>query len=167
MRTVRFLLLAALLALPSAVPAADELMMATTANTQDSGLLEYLKPFVLQETGIALKWVSAGSGNALELGKNCKVDVLFMQDPDFELKMVEEGIVVDRREIMYTIEGDPGRINQYSVMTVNPAKCPKAKAGLAKKLTEWWVCPPTQKRIAAFRLEGKQLFFPNAAPPSR
>jgi tungstate transport system substrate-binding protein len=48
-------------------------------------------------------------------------------------------------------------------MTVNPARCPRVKAGPAKKFSDWWVKPSTQDHIAAFKLEGKQLFFPNAA----
>ncbi|MDR0466660.1 MAG: substrate-binding domain-containing protein, partial [Deltaproteobacteria bacterium] len=101
MRTLRFLVLTALLALPSAAFAADELMMATTTSTQDSGLLDYLKPIFLKETGIDLKWVSTGTGKALEHGKNCDVDVLLVHAPAAELKMVEEGFAVDRRQIMY------------------------------------------------------------------
>lgn len=60
------------------------------------------------------------------------------------------------------VEGDKALFNQYSVITVNPAKCPKVKTELAKKFEDWWVNPATQKRIAEFKLEGKQLFFPNA-----
>lgn len=60
------------------------------------------------------------------------------------------------------VEGDKALFNQYSVITVNPAQCPKAKADLGKKFEDWWVKPETQKRIAAYMLEGKQLFFPNA-----
>ena len=167
MRTLRCLLLMALMALPAAAMAADTLMMAASASVQDSGLLEYLKPLLRRETGIELTWVSTSSGKALEHGKHCKVDVLFMGDPDFELKMIEEGIVVDRREIMQHIEGDPGLLIQYSVMTVNPARCPKTRAELAKRFTEWWACPSARNHIAAFRPGDRQLFYPNAPPPSR
>jgi ABC-type tungstate transport system permease subunit len=167
MHTLRFLILAAFMAFPSALFAADTLMMATTIGVRDSGLLEYLKPLLRREAGIELKWTSVDAGKALEHGKNCAVDVLLMHDPDVELKMVEEGLVVDRREVMYAVEEDTGLLSQYSVMTVNPARCPRVKAKLAGRFTEWWVCPPTQSHIAAFRLEGRQRFFPNAPPPSR
>lgn len=60
------------------------------------------------------------------------------------------------------IEGDKALLNQYSVMMVNPAKCPKVKQEAAKKFIKWWISPKAQKDIAAFKLEGKQLFFPNA-----
>ena len=167
MHTLRFLMLMVFMAFPSAVFAADTLMMSTTTSVHDSGLLDYLKPVLLRETGIDLKWVSISASKALEQGKNCAVDVLLMHDPDAELKMVEAGIAIDRREIMYNIEENSDLLNQYSVMTVNPARCPKVKARLARIFTEWWVCPPTQNLIAAFRREGKQHFFPNAPPPSR
>ncbi len=60
------------------------------------------------------------------------------------------------------VEGDKALFNQYSVMTTNPAQCPKVKKDLAKKFEDWWVKPSTQKRISEYTLEGKQLFFPNA-----
>ena len=48
------------------------------------------------------------------------------------------------------------------MITVNPAQCKKVDAALAKKFEDWWVSPQTQKLIEDFRLQGKQLFFPNA-----
>ncbi|MCL1986003.1 MAG: substrate-binding domain-containing protein, partial [Betaproteobacteria bacterium] len=78
-----------------------------------------------------------------------------------------EAVQKDKNPLTILVEGDKRLLNQYSVMTVNPAKCPKVKAELAKKFEDWWVCPSTQNHIAGFKLEGKQLFFPNAAPPSR
>ena len=41
-------------------------------------------------------------------------------------------------------------------------QCPKTKTALAKKFEDWWVAPATHESIASFKLEGKQLFFPNA-----
>lgn len=60
------------------------------------------------------------------------------------------------------VEGDTALFNQYSVITVNPEKCPKVDAGLARKFEDWWVSPKTQQKIADYTLKGKQLFFPNA-----
>jgi tungstate transport system substrate-binding protein len=79
----------------------DTLMMATTTSTDNTGLLDYLKPFFEKETGIELKWVAVGTGKALELGKNCDVDVLLVHAPAAEKKYVEEGYGVDRRQVMY------------------------------------------------------------------
>ena len=60
------------------------------------------------------------------------------------------------------VQGDKALFNQYSVITVNPAKCPDVKKDLALKFEDWWVKPETQALIADYKLEGKQLFFPNA-----
>ena len=59
-------------------------------------------------------------------------------------------------------EGDPYLLNQYSVIAVNPERCPKVKYDLAKKFIEWMASPRAQQAIENFRLMGKQLFFPNA-----
>lgn len=60
------------------------------------------------------------------------------------------------------VEGDTALFNQYSVITVNPAQCPKVNKALAQKFEDWWVAPSTQQKIADYKLKGKQLFFPNA-----
>lgn len=255
----------------SALASAEEsLLMATTTSTQDTGLLDALAPIFKKETGIELKWISTGTGKALEHGKNCDVDVLMVHAPKAEKEFVDAGFGVDRRQLMFNdfviigpakdpagikgktveqglkaisekkavfvsrgddsgthkaeqgiwkavniplpdkenwyvqvgqgmlqtitvanerngytltdrgtyikyeaaqkgnpplkilIEGDKTLLNQYSVMMVNPDKCPKVKKELAKKFLDWWVSPAGQKRIAEFKLEGKQLFFPNA-----
>ncbi len=90
----------------SAGPAAAEpkdkvLMMATTTSTDNTGLLDYLAPAFKKDTGIELRWTAVGTGKALELGKNCDVDVLLVHAPEAEKKFVEEGFGVGRREIMY------------------------------------------------------------------
>lgn len=88
------------LLLPSYVMA-ETLMMATTTSTEDSGLLDYLAPIYKADTGDDLKWVAVGTGKALEHGRNCDVDVLLVHAPEAELKYVEEGYGVDRRQVMY------------------------------------------------------------------
>ncbi len=60
------------------------------------------------------------------------------------------------------VEGDPLLLNQYSVIEVNPARCPKVKNGLAKKWSDWLASPEGQKAIGDYRLLNKQLFTPNA-----
>ncbi len=61
------------------------------------------------------------------------------------------------------VEGDKALFNQYSVVEVNTNNCPKAKNDLAVKFANWLVAPSTQKSIADYKMQGKQLFFPNAA----
>ena len=60
------------------------------------------------------------------------------------------------------VEGDQILLNQYSVIAVNPERCPKAQIELARKFTAWMAGEKAQKLIADFRLLGKQLFTPNA-----
>ncbi|MDR0842428.1 MAG: substrate-binding domain-containing protein [Acidobacteriota bacterium] len=64
--------------------------------------------------------------------------------------------------LVIVVEGDDFLTNQYSVIPVNPKKHDNVKYDLAKKLSNWLTSPKTQKAIADFKLEGKQLFFPNA-----
>jgi tungstate transport system substrate-binding protein len=245
-------------------------MMATTTSTDNTGLLDYLKPILLEDTGIDLQWVSVGTGAALELGRNGDADVVFTHDPDAEKKFVDEGWGIEPKEVMYNdfvllgpvsdpagvkgkkisdalvfitlksapfasradksgthmaelrlwrgigypdpdrenwyiqtgqgmlgtinvggergayvladrgtfityeanhqgnppvvivVEGDDSLQNQYSVIPVNPAKHNNVNYELAKRISEWLISPKVQQDIANFKLEGKQLFFPNA-----
>jgi tungstate transport system substrate-binding protein len=77
------------------------LRMATTTSTDNTGLLDVLAPLFKKDTGIELQWVAVGTGKALELGKNCDVDVLLVHAPSAEKKYVEQGYGINRREIMY------------------------------------------------------------------
>ncbi len=77
------------------------LMMATTTSTDNTGLLDYLKPYIKTQTGIDLKWVSVGTGKALEHGKNCDVDILLVHSPMVEKKFVEDKYGRNRTQIMY------------------------------------------------------------------
>lgn len=60
------------------------------------------------------------------------------------------------------VEGDKILLNQYSVLTLDPANCPKAKYDLALKFSDWMASPSAQKLIGDFRLLGQELFIPNA-----
>jgi tungstate transport system substrate-binding protein len=79
----------------------DILNMATTTSTDNTGLLDYLKPAIFSDTGINLHWVAVGTGRALELGKNCDVDILLVHAPAAEKKYIDAGYGVDRRKVMY------------------------------------------------------------------
>lgn len=65
--------------------------------------------------------------------------------------------------LVILVEGDQLLFNQYSVIAINPKRCPKVKYDLALKFIEWITSDEGQKLIADFRLMGKQLFVPNAA----
>lgn len=59
-------------------------MMATTTSTDNTGLLNVIAPAFEKATGIELRWTAVGTGKALELGKNCDVDVLLVHAADKE-----------------------------------------------------------------------------------
>lgn len=263
------LALLALLALSGSALAAETILVGTTTSTADTGLLDFLAPKILKDTGLEMRWVAVGTGKALEHGKNCDVDILMVHAPAAEKKYVEEGHGVSRKEFMfndyvlvgpvkdpakikgkgvadslkaimaakapfasrgddsgthkaeqalwkgaglalpdkeswyigvgqgmlvtlrlaaergaYTLadrgtwiafeakdhgksgltilsEGDVALRNQYSVILL-PPKCAKIKHEAARKLEAWFLSKAGQKAIADFKLEGKQLFTPNA-----
>ena len=249
---------------------APVLRMATTTSTDNTGLLDYLAPILLKDTGIEIQWVSVGTGKALEYGRNGDVDVVLTHSPSQEDRFMEEGAGVNRRKVMYNdfvligpandpagvkgkpvvqafaaiaakkqklvsradksgthtaelklleragvkdfdkadwyvqtgqgmlktiniadeqngyalsdrgtfikyeaglegrkglviiCEGDKELLNRYSVMAVSPMKHPNVKYDLALKYIDWITSSKVQKDIADFKVEGKQLFFPEA-----
>jgi tungstate transport system substrate-binding protein len=74
---------------------------ASTTSTQNSGLFEYLLPLFEKKTGIKVDVVAVGTGAAIELGKRGDADVVFVHAKEQELKAVEEGWFVNRRDVMY------------------------------------------------------------------
>ena len=69
----------------------------------------------------------------------------------------------NRANLKILVEGDKRLLNQYGVIVVNPAKHPHTKTDLAQAFSDWVVSPEGQATIAAFKIGGEQLFFPNAA----
>ena len=68
----------------------------------------------------------------------------------------------NRGDLQVLVQGDQRLFNQYGVLVVNPAKHPHAKAQDAQKFVDWVLSPAGQAVIAAYRIDGQQLFFPNA-----
>jgi tungstate transport system substrate-binding protein len=68
----------------------------------------------------------------------------------------------NRADLAVLVEGDAKLFNQYGVMVVNPAKHPQTKVAEAQKFVDWVVSPAGQGVIANYRINGEQLFFPNA-----
>jgi tungstate transport system substrate-binding protein len=64
--------------------------------------------------------------------------------------------------LVVLLEGEPELKNQYSVIEVNPAACPKVNHALAKQFSDWLASPKGQKLVGDFKAHGKQLFTPNA-----
>jgi tungstate transport system substrate-binding protein len=68
----------------------------------------------------------------------------------------------NRGELVIAVEGDQRLFNQYGAILVNPAKHPHVKKDLGQAFLDWIVSPEGQSAIAAYKIGGEQLFFPNA-----
>jgi tungstate transport system substrate-binding protein len=268
----RTLLLAALAApLSAALPAAaadNFIVVASTTSTEQSGLFGHILPIFEKKSGIQVRVVALGTGQALDQARRGDADVVFVHDKPAEEKFVAEGYGVKRQEVMYNdfilvgpksdpakiaggkditealkkveaakapfvsrgdksgthnaelrfwkaagidlekakgpwyrdtgsgmgpalnsaasmnayiladrgtwlsfknrgelavlVEGDPRLFNQYGVILVNPAKHPQVKKEAGQQFIDWIVSPEGQKAIADYRIDGQQLFFPNA-----
>jgi len=105
MRTFRLssLLAAALAAatLLGAPPAGKALILATTTSTQDSGLLDLLVPLFEKKTGLFVKTIAVGSGQAMAMGQKGEADVLLVHSPDAEKAFMAAGAGVNRRLVMH------------------------------------------------------------------
>jgi len=263
---LRGILLAALLALGAPAWAQGKfIVVSSTTSTENSGLFKHLLPLFKQKTGVDVRVVAQGTGQALDMGRRGDCDVVFVHNRAAELKMVEEGWFVSRHDVMYNdfvivgprsdpagvagskdvvaafrkirdaqapfasrgdksgthsaeirlwtmagitpqggwyretgsgmgatlntasgmnayaltdrgtwlsfknrgdlaivVEGDQRLFNQYGVMLVNPAKHAHVKKDWGQAFVDWIVSPEGQAAIAAYKIGGEQLFFPNA-----
>jgi tungstate transport system substrate-binding protein len=113
------LLLIVVSALGLAAPAeaqSSTVILSTTTSTQDSGLLDVLVPMFEKKTGMTVKTISVGTGQALSLAARGEADVALVHAPSLERKYVEDGRMRNRRLVMYNDfvilgpEDDPARI---------------------------------------------------------
>jgi tungstate transport system substrate-binding protein len=244
---------------------AQTIVMASTTSTEQSGLFGHLLPEFKKATGVDVKVVAVGTGQAIDMGRRGDADVLFVHDQVAEEKVVAEGFAIQRFAVMFNdfvlvgpaadsakvkgkdivealkkvsaanaafisrgdksgthaaelrywkaagdtlpkgsgyrecgcgmgpalnmaaatgayvltdrgtwlsfknrgdltvlVEGDTRLFNQYGVMAVNPAKHPHVKVADAQKFVDWIKSPVGQAVIAGYKIEGQQLFFPNA-----
>jgi tungstate transport system substrate-binding protein len=247
------------------------IVVASTTSTQDSGLFGHILPLFKAKTGIDVKVVSQGTGQALDTGRRGDADVVFVHARPQEEKFVADGFGVKRHPVMYNdfilvgpksdqagakgkdivaglkwikakgapfisrgdksgthagelalwkaasidvtgadkgawyreigqgmgaalntasaanayvladrgtwlsfrnrgdlaivVEGDNRLFNQYGVILVNPAKHAHVKKDLGQAFIDWLVSPEGQKAIADYKVNGDQLFFPNATVP--
>lgn len=103
-RMLQRLAVPALLALLAAGPVAAQekfIIVASTTSTQDSGLFGHILPLFKARTGIDVRVVAQGTGQALATARKGDADVVFVHDKVAEAKFVEEGFGIDRREVMY------------------------------------------------------------------
>jgi tungstate transport system substrate-binding protein len=75
--------------------------VASTTSTEESGLFGYLLPPFTKTTGIAVRVVAVGTGQALEIGERGDFDVVFVHDKPSELAFVAQGFGIDRHDVMY------------------------------------------------------------------
>jgi tungstate transport system substrate-binding protein len=130
----RLLLVLTMLALPGAAWAqSSSVILATTTSTQDSGLLDVLVPMFEKKTGLTVKTISVGTGQALALAARGEADVTLAHAPSIEKKYVEEGKLLNRRLVMY---------NDFVI--IGPASDPARIKGLASAVD-------AMKRISASR----------------
>jgi tungstate transport system substrate-binding protein len=93
------------------------ILVASTTSTQDSGLFKHLLPIFKEKTGIEVRVVAQGTGQALSSARKGDADVVFVHDKAAELKFVEDGFGLDRRDVMYNDfiivgpKNDPAKIN--------------------------------------------------------
>jgi tungstate transport system substrate-binding protein len=105
---------------PTSIPrsgSAQDVILATTTSTQDSGLLDVLIPLFQQQSGYQVKTVSVGTGAALALGARGEADVVLVHAPSSEVQWMAQGNGTERRLVMHNdflIVGpkdDPAHVN--------------------------------------------------------
>ena len=114
-RAVLAIVCAASLAWAPTLVAAQErsITMASTTSTEQSGLFAHLLPAFKQATGIDVRVVAVGTGQALDMGRRGDADILFVHDRQAEEKLVAEGFGIKRTDVMYNDfvivgpQGDP------------------------------------------------------------
>jgi tungstate transport system substrate-binding protein len=101
----RLVIAAALLTVAFAAPNAQaedkSIVVASTTSTQDSGLYDYLLPKYKEKTGVTVKVVAQGTGQALDTARRCDADVVFVHAKVQEEKFLSEGYGVKRFPVMY------------------------------------------------------------------
>ncbi len=71
----------------------------------------------------------------------------------------------NKGDFKIAVEGDKALLNQYGIIQVNPETCPNVKAAEARSFVDWVLSAEGQNAIATYKIDGQQLFFPNAAKP--
>ena len=91
----------ALIGANASAVAAKQLLLQSTTSTQNSGLYDYLLPIYQQSTGVTVRVVAVGTGKALLNGRNCNADALLIHSKADEIKFVDDGYGLYRRDVMY------------------------------------------------------------------
>ena len=130
----------ALTAFTAPVLAQDKtITVASTTSTEQSGLFGYLLPIVKEKTGIEVKVIAQGTGQALDTGRRGDADVVFVHDTPSEEKFVAEGAGVKRHLVMYNDfvlvgpKSDPAGVNGTKDIVAALKKIAAAKAPFASR----------------------------------
>jgi tungstate transport system substrate-binding protein len=115
------------------------IVVASTTSTEQSGLFSHLLPAFKARTGIDVRVVALGTGQALDTARRGDADVVFVHDKDAELKFLNEGFGVERREVMYNDfvlvgpKNDPARIGGSKDIVAALKKIAESKAPFASR----------------------------------
>ena len=112
---------------------------------------------IAKDKGPWYKEIGQGMGAALNTASASNAYVLADRGTWLSFK--------NRGDLDIVVEGDKRLFNQYGVMLVNPEKHPNVKKELGQAFIDWLVSPEGQKAIADYKINGEQLFFPNATVP--
>jgi tungstate transport system substrate-binding protein len=110
---------------------------------------------LMDKKGAAYRECGCGMGPALNMAASMGAYVLADRGTWLNFK--------NRADLGVLVEGDKRLFNQYGVMVVNPAKHPQVKLANAQKFVDWLISPGGQNVLAAYKIGGEQLFFPNAS----
>ena len=113
---------------------------------------------IAKDKGSWYKEIGQGMGAALNMASASNAYVL--SDRGTWLAFVNRG------DLAIAVAGDKRLFNQYGVILVNPAKCPSVKKELGQQFIDWLISPEGQKVIAGYKINGQQLFYPNANDPN-
>jgi tungstate transport system substrate-binding protein len=140
--TRRSLLIVAALAATLALPAQAQdkfIIVSSTTSTQDSGLFGHILPLFKARTGIEVRVVAQGTGQALDTGRRGDADVVFVHDKAAEEKFVAEGFSTERREVMYNDfvligpKSDPAKVAGSRDIAASLKKIADAKVPFASR----------------------------------
>jgi tungstate transport system substrate-binding protein len=119
-----------------------------------TGIAEAGQQVPNEKKGAGYKECGCGMGPALNMAASAGAYVLADRGTWLSFK--------NRADLAVLVEGDKRLFNQYGVMVVSPAKFPQLNSTGAQKFVDWVISPAGQSTIAAYKIGGEQLFFPNA-----
>ncbi len=115
----------------------------------------------IDPTSASGKWYrETGSGMGATLNAGVGMGAYVMTDRATWINFKNKG------DFKILVEGDKALFNQYGVILVNKEKCPSIKADLGQQFVDWLISKKGQDVIASYKVQGQQLFFPNAGESS-